>query len=124
MAKIKLTRKTIVDRYSTVFSAGYCELQNITPRPRVIGYNAGIYGWNYDVIEHPTNSNICIVTGYRPFGQPIKWDFIEKLNKKVDQAKKSYYNDKTISYQEFVRKLNRIEKSFWRELEELAKKSK
>jgi hypothetical protein len=119
MAKLKLTRKIIVDRYSIVFSAGYCDLQNIIQQPRIIGCNAGIYGWNYDVIEHPTNSNICIITGYRPFGKPIEFNFIEKLNKKVKQAKQSYYYDKTISYEELVRKLNRIEKSFWRELEKV-----
>jgi hypothetical protein len=119
MAKFKVTRKDIIDRYSTIFSAGYCDLQNIIQQPRIIGCNAGIYGWNYDVIEHPTNSNICIVTGYRPFGKPIEWNFIKKFNKKVEEAQQLYYDKKTISYEELVRKLNRIEKLFWRELEKV-----
>ena len=45
-----------------VFYTGYCELQSLVFRWEKIGYNSGIYGWNWDCYNFP---DFVLVTGYR-----------------------------------------------------------
>lgn len=49
-----------------LYSCGYCKLQGLIKDANKIGYNAGIYGWNYDVYRYDVGSRtIIIATGYR-----------------------------------------------------------
>lgn len=68
---------TLKDIKSTIpenrtYYARYCEIQDIENKGRRIGYNAGVYGWNYDLYEFIVNTEyadlkrIYIITGYRP----------------------------------------------------------
>ena len=61
--KMKMTRNQIADLpVDKIVTAGACELENLLSGVDPIGYNAGIYGWNYDVY---VIGAVCILTGYR-----------------------------------------------------------
>lgn len=47
-----------------VYSIGYCQAQYLLMFTRKVGYNAGVYGWNYDVYMVGDDT---IITGYQPF---------------------------------------------------------
>ena len=70
----KMTKREVLEfaRFCNkpVKFAYYCELENKLGISRnqqdqvKLGYNSGVYGWNYDVL----NFNKCVVvSGYRPF---------------------------------------------------------
>lgn len=62
MRNIKITRKDI--NKENMVALSYCQCQtilNIFGNKYKIGYNSGIYGWNYDVYRI---NNIDIITGY------------------------------------------------------------
>lgn len=68
--KYKTTTKQIKSTYKC-FSVGYCELQHLLRFCTPVAYNAGVYGWNYDVYTfEPFGFHIAICTGYR--GMPGK----------------------------------------------------
>ena len=69
MKKIKMTKKDVcrIAGGRPVLSANYtvaCYLEEKGFEP--IGYNSGVYGWNYDVYEI---ENALICAGYRPCGR-------------------------------------------------------
>lgn len=64
--KAKYTRNQIA-AMPNVYSVGYCDLQCLLRGVEPIGYNSGVYGWNYDVYSL---SGVTICTGYR--GMPGK----------------------------------------------------
>lgn len=79
--KIKMTRKDIEQGYDKVYCLGYCEAQYLLRGAREIGYNCGLYGWNYDVYEIEHNGEmVAVCTGYRgmagtrPAVAPKKWE--------------------------------------------------
>lgn len=74
---MKLTRNDVRRMFTKIYELGYCEYQNELNKFKKIGYNSGLYGWNYDVymIDYDT----CIVTGYRPFGEKITSEVINKI---------------------------------------------
>lgn len=59
----QLTRQDIFKMYDNVYTCGYCALQEIETELKCIGYNSGIYGWNWDAYE--IDANTVLVTGYR-----------------------------------------------------------
>lgn len=63
--KLKVTKKQIRDNFHRVISIGYCDayalLRDFTP----FGFGSGVYGWNFNAYDF---GGVCIVTGYRPFG--------------------------------------------------------
>ena len=61
--KHKTTRKAVAEANS--IKVGYCDLQSLLKYHDAVCYNAGIYGWNFDVY-HVYGLNIC--TGYRNLG--------------------------------------------------------
>ena len=70
MEKSKMTKKDVrrIAGGRPIVSADYlvsCYLKEKGFQP--IGYNSGVYGWNYDVYEA---GEVVIVAGYRPG----KWD--------------------------------------------------
>lgn len=44
-----LTKNEIKKQYETIIQLGYCDIYELTRQLKKIGYNAGVYGWNYDV---------------------------------------------------------------------------
>lgn len=60
--KIKITRRAITEYPFPVLSAGYCDLQHLLRNHEPYAYNAGVYGWNFDVYD-VYGKIIC--TGYR-----------------------------------------------------------
>lgn len=59
MGKLKMRRK---DCAINTVSVGYCDLYYLLRFTSPIGYNAGIYGWNWDYYEV---NGLGITTGYR-----------------------------------------------------------
>lgn len=58
----KITRKDI-DKENMI-ALGYCQIQhtlNLFGEEFKVGYNAGVYGWNYDLYNI---NGISVVTGY------------------------------------------------------------
>lgn len=64
--KIKTTRNYIAGLYDNIIKIGYNAAQHLLKDHDATYYNAGVYGWNYDV--YVVGPNTVIVTGYRPFG--------------------------------------------------------
>lgn len=72
LTKAHMTRKQAANRCDYIVQAGYCELQNLLDHLRPVAYNAGAYGWNWDMYElfayDETATRwvtVGIVTGYR-----------------------------------------------------------
>ena len=81
--KFKTTRKQINKNYNSVISIGYCDAQYLLQGKNPIAYNAGYYGWNYDLYDV---NGVAIVTGYRPWGN-IHPDY-NTIKKYEDEARK------------------------------------
>lgn len=100
---LELKAKDVRNSYNC-FSLGYCELYNILNVHNRIGYTCGIYGWNANVyVDMTSESNVAIVTGYRPFGRQIPQAILDKYRKadkelqnivsvgeRIDTAKRLY----------------------------------
>ena len=74
-----ITRNDIYRRYQKIYKVGYCKLQTTLKGRTAKYYNAGDYGWNYDLYE--VDPWTCILTGYRiPVqGQELNHRDCEKL---------------------------------------------
>lgn len=92
--KIKTTQKQIKNAFNNIISIGYCDACYLLRHRDPIMYTCGVYGWNADV--YIIDSNTCVVTGYRPFGD-LKINNIRELNEK---ARKLYdkYDYKKANY--------------------------
>jgi hypothetical protein len=88
MAKIHMTRKEINRIYRRVYRYNYSTLYPIyEPTFDPIGYNSGVYGWNYNVFH--VASDICILSGDRgTFGERLP----ERAEKILQNAKKYFRN--------------------------------
>lgn len=81
--KMKMTRNQIADLPANkIVTAGYCDLQYLLSGVDPIGYNAGVYGWNYDVY---VLDGICILTGYHT---PSKYPKVVKAEMYESRAQK------------------------------------
>lgn len=60
--KYKTTIKEVKNGYHTIIDVGYCNLQSLLEYDEPVAYNAGIYGWNFDVYDI---DGVAICTGYR-----------------------------------------------------------
>lgn len=72
-----------------------------------IGYNSGVYGWNWSAYIYKNNMDIIFIEGYRGFPKTngrVKDAIIGQLQK----LKNDYYNQK-LKYYDY---LNAIEKLF------------
>lgn len=82
-----LTRKDVNRMYTKVLRVGYGDLQYLLREFKKIGYNSGLYGWNWDAYE--IDNDTCIVTGYRNLtGERLDDKIIDKFN----QLSKEIYN--------------------------------
>ena len=88
--KIKTTRNELTALGLPIIKIPYCGCQTLVNFQEPIAYNAGAYGWNYDVYKI---NNTLLVTGRTmPInGHPAKYfDEFEKRAKRINN-----------SYQEF-----------------------
>lgn len=111
--KFKVTRKEIKENYRAV-CVPYCELQHLLQYCSPVAYNAGVYGWNYDMYDFTRYStNICICTGYRcPPGIPVERDIYVKYE---DAAKEIIYGKEKLD--QVKEKLDRLIREFLDEIE-------
>lgn len=93
--KTKITRKDLQGQ--NVFSCGYCELQTLLACASPRYYNAGVYGWNYDVYDF---DNCYIATGYR--GMPGKQLDYELCRKYEELARAASWEERPELLQEFL----------------------
>lgn len=107
-----LTKNEIKKQYETIIQVGYCDLYDLTRQLKKIGYNAGIYGWNYDVFE--LDWNTCIITGYRTFDKGtirLTSDFIQYMDKKANKIT----NNNNCNYEEYEKQMDSLKNEFLRE---------
>ena len=62
--KMHVTRKQIMDNFQKVVYIPYCEAETLLRFSSPIGYNSGVYGWNFDLYAF---GNVAVCTGYRNF---------------------------------------------------------
>lgn len=105
---IKLTNNDLRNNFDVIVSCGYCELQSLLNMKSRIGYNNGVYGWNFDVFDF---GSVGLITGYRTRGADIKlaMDFCERWD---ERAKNATYEERKQILMEFEREIQRIAKEF------------
>lgn len=110
--KFKITRKEIKENYRAI-NVPYCELQHLLHYRSPIAYNAGTYGWNYDVYDfRDFSTNICICTGYRGCpGILVERDLYVQYEQ---AAKEIIYGD--TPYQQVKEKLDDLIREFLDEI--------
>lgn len=87
--KTRITSRDLKNAGKPVIIVGYCGAQALLSGLQPVHYNAGIYGWNYDVYEL---QGTLIVTGYRFTGVPGKHADYELLRRYEKQAETMLYN--------------------------------
>lgn len=101
----KVTRSEI--NKNNMVALGYCQIQhtlNFFGEDFKIGYNAGIYGWNYDLYNI---NGVSVVTGYNvPYYQysnnTIRTKLVELENKVSKCSLKEYRENKEKWKKEFL----------------------
>ena len=92
MSKIEITRKDAKNFCDLVVQVGYCDLQNLLYNHAPEFYNAGVYGWNWDLytLYIPINGitrKIGICTGYRSLcGYCASWETVNRYEKEAREA--------------------------------------
>ena len=77
-----MTNKDVRRIFDKVYCIGYCALQSLLRFEKRVGYNCGIYGWNYDA--YSLGDGICICTGYRNMpGKTIPYELVQKYEEKA-----------------------------------------
>jgi hypothetical protein len=97
--KFRTSKKDITNKYSGYYyqvCIGYCDMQYLLNYENPIAYTCGTYGWNADIydVSDIVGYNVCIVTGYRPFGN-IRLDYDKKheYEKRAEQIVHDYKRD-------------------------------
>lgn len=108
----EITKNDIKRRYTTIIQLGYCDIYELTRKLKKIGYNAGVYGWNYDAFE--LDWNTCIITGYRTFSKgtiKLTRDFTQYMDKKACEIAKN----NRCNYDEYNKQMNDLKNEFLNE---------
>ena len=105
---INLTKTDLKNNYGIIVSCVYCELQSLLNMKNRVGYNKGVYGWNFDAFDF---GGVGLITGYRTRGADIKlsMEFCERWDKRARNA--TYEEHKQI-LAEFERELQRLARDF------------
>ena len=110
---MKITRKEIINNFNKVYCVGYCELQHLLRTSNKVGYNSGIYGWNYDIFSLD-NGNVAICTGYR--GMPgVRIDY--NITEKYEAKARVIIEDYSTSYETRQKKIEKLVKKFIEEIQ-------
>ena len=105
---IKLTKNDLRNNFGVIVSCGYCELQSLLNMKSRVGYNAGVYGWNFDAFDF---GGVGLITGYRTRGADVKlsMEFCEHWDKR---AKNATYEEHKQILAEFERELQSLAREF------------
>ena len=88
--KHKTTQKAIKERYNTIISVGYCNLQRLLKALEPVAYTYGVTGWKADIYAI---DGVAIVTGYQPFGNiKADYDICSKYEKEAIKITQSVYD--------------------------------
>ena len=100
----KITRNDI--NQENIVVLGYCQAQTVLTRfayNNKIGYNSGVYGWNYDLYRV---NGVDIITGYR-------CPYENKTNKEIKTQLIAFENKlRKLSYSETYEKNEQLQKEF------------
>lgn len=89
--KYKTTNKEVKNGYNHVIIVPDGSLQRLLSCENAVAYNAGVYGWNYDVYD--IGGGVCIVQGYRPFGKlTVDYDVCKEYDKLANDVCNSVFN--------------------------------
>ena len=103
-----LTKNDVLRLGRNVYSVGYCKAQYLLNYSRKVGYNAGVYGWNYDVY---IVGDDVIITGYRPFNaKKINYDLLKKYEESARKAQHEGWNDVRMIVNGLLEELLRVNK--------------
>lgn len=81
--KAQVTKKFIRSNYRCI-AIGYCNAYYLLRGLYPAYYTAGVYGWNADI--YTINTNVAIVTGYRPFGTRLDYAIVDSLERQAKKA--------------------------------------
>lgn len=86
MSAPHMTTREVRRRYMHVIDGGNCRWQRLESvcRWEKVGYNAGLYGWNYDVYE--VFPGTCVVDGDRPPDGNVTLDADRMADYEADAA--------------------------------------
>ena len=90
MRDFKVNRNVIKRGSDNIISLGYCELNSLLSFFNKLGYNSGVYGWNYDAYSFHSydNGRVVIVTGYRPLaGVRPSMELVKKYEEKTKKLR-------------------------------------
>lgn len=107
--KTKVTRSEVYRYHNKVISIGYCAAYYLLIGEEAIGYNHGIYGWNYDLYSI---GNVAISTGYRPIGESVNYEILDRYEAEA----KSIYEDRTRSYEDRIADIKQLLSDFIHEV--------
>ena len=113
--KVRITKKIVNNSFRRVYSICYCSLQTLLSESAPAFYTCGIYGWNADIYDF---GDVAIVTGYRPFGEDVPFEIVEKYEVKAQKIKEKYAWD----YSRQKKVLNKLIHEFLADVQEEAKK--
>ena len=108
--KFKTTRKQINQNFNSVISIGQCDAQYLLQGKNPIAYNAGYYGWNFDIYDI---NGVAIFTGYQPFGN-IHPDY--NIIKKYDDEARKIRGDSRRNYQKMLDQTDQLLNQFIEEV--------
>ena len=105
---INLTKTDLKNNFGVIVSCGYCALQSLLNMKSRVGYNTGVYGWNFDAFDF---GGVGLITGYRTRGADIVLpsDFCKKWNERASDAT---YEERKQILAEFEKELQRLAKEF------------
>ena len=113
MEKIKYTRADVNRCFNRVFWAGYCELQPLYSSSDAVGYNCGVYGWNWHLYTFP--GGVAITSGYRSM---CGNDLPERCKKILHNAEKYYSERKYKDYSALEKYISKKRREFEKALQE------
>ena len=105
---IKLTKTDLKNNFGVIVSCGYCELQSLLSIKNRVGYNKGLYGWNFDAFDF---GGVGLITGYRTRGADIELarEFCKYWNERAGNAT---FEERKQILTEFERELQKLAREF------------
>ena len=103
--KTQITNPKLKRHYDIILCTGYCDLQTLLSYEDAKHYNAGMYGWNFDVYTFFVETakgikSVAISTGYRNTqGKTIDYDLTKEYNQKANAIIKNSGFSSTIDKQ-------------------------
>lgn len=101
--KTKTTSKAIKQYYrpDQILNIGYCGASYLLKYEEATGYNAGVYGWNYDLYEM---DGVAIITGYRGIGERVDHKLLERYELKAREIAKNW----ALGYETIRKQINKL----------------